>query len=167
MMRRMFAAAFLMAVLSPPAHAEPEALTTLYACAAIADIGARAACYDAATGKLKAAVQSGQVSVIGNADLQALQKDVFGYAAPALPEMLAKNGGLQPITGIETTIAKLQRGDTTTFTLGNQQIWVQVDTTGNRALRVGDRVRIERRALGSYLLFPQNGGGAVRVRRIN
>lgn len=163
-MRWMLTLAILMT--AAPAHAEPEALTALYACAGIADVGARAACYDAATRNLKAAVQSGRVSVIADADLQALQKDVFGYAAPALPEMLAKNGGVQPITGIETTIAKL-RGDTTAFTLSNDQTWVQVDTTGNRALRVGDRVRIERRVLGSYLLIPQNGGGAVRVRRIN
>lgn len=166
-MRWIFVAAFPLVAVAPLAHAEPAPLTALYACAAIGDVGARAACYDAATGKLKSAVQSGELNVIDSADIQALQKDVFGYQALALPAMLAKTSTAPPITSIDTTITTLRRGDQTSFTLENEQVWVQVDTAGNRGLREGDRVRIERRVLGSYLLIPQNGGEAVRVRRVN
>ncbi len=51
--------------------------------------------------------------------------------------------------------------------MDNGQIWRQVDTTGNPSIREGDAVRIERRIMGSYLLFPLNGGGAVRVSRVD
>jgi hypothetical protein len=150
-----------------PSRAAPDSLSYLYACTSIADVAAKAACYDAATAKLQTAVKAGQLTIIENVEMQKLQTEVFGFEAPTLPAVIGKSSGAKPITTVETKIAKVSRGADTVFTLENGQIWRQVDTTGNPGLRTGLSVRIERRVLGSYLLIPSDGGGAVRVQRVS
>ena len=50
------------------------------------------------------------------------------------------------------------------LTLDNGQVWSQVDSSSLH-LRTGDKVRIRRASLGSYLLGTSGSNKTIRVRR--
>ncbi|MCA0900744.1 hypothetical protein [Microbulbifer agarilyticus] len=68
---------------------------------------------------------------------------------------------------ITATIEIAQKGayDKYTFTLDNGQVWRQTDS-GRTIWRGGERVTLERGALGSFFMRKTEGGRALRVKRI-
>ncbi len=81
---------------------------------------------------------------------------------------------LQQAIGIEAqdtlharvdTVGRLANGKLR-LGLGNGQTWIQLDNAP-ASLRPGDEIRIERAALGSYLLRKAGSRRSIRVRRVD
>jgi hypothetical protein len=64
-------------------------------------------------------------------------------------------------------IARLGRLDgNQTFIMDNGQVWAVIVAEENRRARPGATVTVRKASLGSYLLSVENGGAALRVRRV-
>lgn len=108
---------------------------------------------------------------------------VFGMALPSFgrdrDEMEAKKPSQQKIVARDDdgTIDAIEVGvDSYSFTptgnavviLANGTVWRQVDTKGAKFPKRGDIfVRIERAAMGSYFMYINGEGTALRVRRVD
>lgn len=149
---------------APPAA--PETLQRLLACRQIASAEARLRCFDREAGAFDQARSQGEVVVVDRATARETRRQLFGFQAPALPQLFG--GREEPaIEAVETTLAGAVRGaeGKWLFRLSDGAEWRQIDsepvTFRNTA---GQPVRIRRAALGSYLLTV-GGSRAVRVRR--
>ncbi len=99
------------------------------------------------------------------------------YAA-SLEQQSAKESkadfGLTPtfaaetIDKIENTISRIDRGTRgrRIISLKNNQVWIQVGSSSQPRLAQGDRVRIERGALGSFVLKKNGSNRSLRVKRL-
>jgi hypothetical protein len=165
-----FALAGLMLVLvAAPALAqdEPQPLAEVYACAAMSESAARLACYDAAVGRLRQAQSSGEVVAFDRAAAETIEREGFGLSLPSLPRLFAHDETRAALSEQSFEIARVvRRGDgRSAFVMSNGQTWTQVDTAPARRIRAGGRVVVRRAALGSFLMVPEAGGAALRVRR--
>lgn len=178
-------AALAVFVIATAAHAQPapdvrspEVLTKVYACATVADPAARLACYDGAVGQLKTAETSGQFTAVDAAGVRQIEKEAFGFSLPSLPRLaLPRLGGgdsgggsgaaaVERTAEVSMTIARVGRFDgRQSFIMDNGQVWVLIDSAGNRLARPGAAVTVKRASLGSYLMSVEAGGTALRVRR--
>lgn len=146
----------------------------LYACAAFAADAERLKCFDDALAKLRAAEQTGDLTVVDRAGVRTLEKDSFGFNLPSFGALFARKtpastAPTAPILDeVGAKIAQLNRtpGDQAVFALDNGQVWRQIDTTRTATIRSGEDVTIRRAALGSFLLVRASGGAGIRVRRV-
>jgi len=81
----------LAAISTTPAWAAP--LDPVYACAEVEDSTARLACYDAAVGRLQQAEASGELTTVLRSEVEAVERDAFGFNLPALPRLKGLFGG--------------------------------------------------------------------------
>jgi hypothetical protein len=174
MMRLLVAVLFV--GLAAPAAAQPaeqvptpEALTSVYQCAAVQDATQRLACYDAAVGRLREAETEGRIVAVDREQVETLERESFGFSIPSLASLiprLGRQGGEPSIERIETQVERIFGGVARySFVLANGQTWTQVDPQDVRNVRPGDPVTIRRGALGSYFMTTPRGGAAHRVRR--
>ncbi len=87
------------------------------------------------------------------------QKAAFG---------LPKTSPADDIQGVQATISKIEkssRGQRTLY-LDNDQVWRQVGSSSQPRLKPGENVRIERGALGSFILRPGSSNRSMRVKRL-
>ena len=100
----------------------------------------------------------------GSADLS--QEDLFGKNQAEVERSVEEATGTERIDSLSGTISRLQQSgyDKVVITLDNGQIWRQIDASSLR-LRVGDSVRIERGAIGSYMLQKKGSKRSMRVTR--
>lgn len=164
---------------APPAFAQEAPLDNVYACAAKTDNAERLACYDAAVAGLKQAQTSGGVAVVARSQIEAAEKEAFGFSQPSLSE-LARSANKMPAPGaaaapppqeldrVTLTVKALERrpDGTYRFTMENGQVWEQID--GNelgKTLRAPVTAEIKKGAIGSYML-KVGDRASVRVRRI-
>jgi len=164
-----------------PAAPTPDAVSQVYRCAEVTDDAQRLACYDSAVGRLRTAQQSGDVTVIDRAGVAEVERDSFGFSLPSLARLLpfggrdAPQGAQQPGAAAPEPIRPDEQefsvervidngSGRNTFVMTNGQIWTQTEARRSR-VRNGDTVTIRRAALGSFVLIPQRGGEALRVRR--
>jgi hypothetical protein len=156
-----------------PGAQSPEVLAKVYACATIADSAERLACFDGAVAQMKTAETQGQFTAVDAAGVRQIEREAFGFSLPSLPRLtLPKMGGggsaSEPALteALTMTIRSVGRMDgRTAFVMDNGQTWLQIDNEQNRFTKAGERVTIKRAAMGSYLMDPDRGGAAVRVRR--
>lgn len=137
----------------PPAN---EYVEGLRACQAIAEPGARLACYDAAAGRMVAAAEQGEVRVVDREDLERTRRRLFGFALPDLGLFGGKDGGEdEELDMLESTITGVSRtgDDAWLITIEEGSVW-EIRNAPMRFSRPkpGDKVVFKRAAMGSYFI---------------
>lgn len=125
-------------------------------CAAIADAGARLACYDA----LFPPTAGNDRPVASPAS-----SDEFGLSAAQRLERRGEPAAREP-GALEATIVRVQplRDGHTLVELDTGAMWRVTERAAPTALRAGKAVRIRPAAMGTFLLTPENGA-ALRAKR--
>jgi hypothetical protein len=162
------AAALALGPIAPAAAAaaDPDPMATVYACAEIADAGARLACFDKEVGALKAQQAQGAFAAIDVKRAEIITRDAFGFSIPSLPRLKLPTFSGGEIKAQTMTIERVDgSGPRAAFRMSNGQVWRQIDTDRNRGVRAGAEVSIEKASMGSFLLVPKSGGIGLRVRR--
>jgi hypothetical protein len=167
----LLAAAGASAQQSQEPQARPQALTRLLDCRTIASEAERLACYDREVAAFETAEKAREVVVYDREQIRRTRRSLFGIVLPDLNIFGGrKDDGEQSeeVSQIEGTIrAVSQTGNSRyVFTIEDGARWVQIDDRELSATpRAGQKVRIRRAAMGSYLA---NIGSntAIRVRRV-
>ena len=138
-MIRIAALALPLSLIATPAFAQkeppkrPEAFEKLVGCRAVADPGARLACYDAQVERLDAAERNSEVVVLDKAEVRKARRGLFGFAIPDLGIFGGRKSEAEDkeeITEIESTIksAGINRAGKWSFVIEDGARWVQTDT---------------------------------------
>ena len=171
-----FALALLLSVGSAASAQErpqerPQALNRLVACRSISATAERLACYDREVAAVDAAERARDLVVVDRQQVRRTRRSLFGLALPNLGIFGDDNDDdseEEQASVLESTIRTVRQDadGKWTFTLEDGARWTQVDTRDlQRDPRPGNRVRIRRAGLGSYLANI-DGQLAIRVRRI-
>ncbi|HVQ07749.1 MAG TPA: hypothetical protein VMS43_04890 [Allosphingosinicella sp.] len=174
MLAALLAAAPAVALAQRPAAApppRPETFEALIRCRSIAEADARLQCFDAAAAALQSAQERREVVVVDRAQVREGRRRLFGLALPRIPIF---GGGddddeddADRVTTVEGVVASASQDSLGHWVVVLQDgaAWVQAD---NRPLalrpRPGQRVVINRAALGSFMMRVNNQPG-IRVRR--
>ncbi len=163
-------------LLLPLAPAVAQSRADLLACAAIGRDADRLACYDNAmsdaspeakaakearareSARLAAeAAAAAAVAAKAKAEADAIaRRDAFGAEGVASRSAERFKPDPGQVQEVEASITEMltNRSGLGVFLLDNGQMWKQADTIGLPNIRIGDRVKITRTALGGYnLLF--------------
>lgn len=152
---------------NPPPR--PESFEALVRCRAITEDAARLACFDQAAAALQAAQERREVVVVDRQQVREGRRRLFGLALPRLPIF---GGGddeddEDQIRTVEGVVASASQDGLGHWVVALQDgaVWMQVDNN-TLALRprAGQRVVINRGALGSFMMRVNNQPG-IRVRR--
>jgi len=146
----------------------PELFEALVQCRSITDDAARLQCFDTAAANLQAATERRDVVVVDRAQVRESRRRLFGLSLPRLPIF---GGGddeeEEQVTSIESTITRAYEGEMGRWvvTLEDGSTWAQTDNNivAGRP-RAGQPVRINRAALGTYMMRI-NGQPGVRAQR--
>jgi len=153
-----------------PVAGRPEVLQKLFDCRRIAEIGARAACYDAQVDAFDAAERDRRVVVVDQTEVRRARRSLFGFTLPKLRLFDGRDdkaAEAEEVQKVETTIksARASSGGRWTIILPDDAVWVQTDDLPlSRSPKPGQPIRIRRGAMGSYLANI-DGQTAIRVRR--
>lgn len=148
----------------PPAR--PELFEALVRCRAIADDAARLQCFDAAAASLQAAQERRDLVVVDRAQVRENRRRLFGLPLPNLGGVFGSDEE-DEVDSIEGTVASASQIDYGRWVirLEDGSTWVQTD---NEILagrpRAGQPVRVNRAAMGTYMMRVNNQPG-IRVRR--
>jgi hypothetical protein len=147
----------------------PELFEALVRCRAIADDAARLQCFDSAAANLQAATERRDVVVVDRQQVRESRRRLFGLPLPSLPIF---GGGddddsADRIESIESTVVSAHQVGYGRWVvrLEDGSTWVQTDdnVVAGRP-RTGQPVRVQRGALGSFMMRINNQPG-IRVRR--
>ena len=165
------------------AASPPPVPESLLACRKLEDDGERVRCYDAQIAKLIApTVAPGPPPPHATATAPAPASPTPAHAAPTTPPPAAARFGAETLpptahpqtqhqeSALLSTITALRKTASGTYavSLANGQIWRQEESSQlAQFFHVGDEVRIERAALGSYHMSTSRTGSKnwVRVTR--
>jgi hypothetical protein len=141
----------------------------LQACQAIADPGARLACYDKEAGALVTATTKGDVAVVDRSEVRKARKSLFGFAMPKIPFFSGDDSTDVVSDTLESTVKSASGIGYGKFRMtiaeGNA-VWETTESYGTmRDPRVGDKIVIKRGPLGSYMLRIGSNRG-VKGRRV-
>jgi hypothetical protein len=155
-----------------PAPPRPEAFEALIRCRSVAEPAARLQCFDAAAAALQTAQERREVVVVDRAQVREGRRRLFGLALPRIPIF---GGGdddddrndADQVRTVEGVVASARQDELGHWVVALQDgaVWVQTDN--NRLAlrpRPGQRVVVNRAALGSYMMRVNNQPG-IRVRR--
>ncbi|MGZ8349778.1 MAG: hypothetical protein ACXWU2_07095, partial [Allosphingosinicella sp.] len=148
---------------------QPAAMEALMRCRAITEDAARLQCFDAASAELQAATERRDVVVVDREQVRESRRRLFGLPLPRLPVFGGSDDDEEEdeVSSIESTVtAARQNGQGQWIvTLADGSTWVQTDSNP-LALRPrnGQPVRVQRAALGSFMMRVNNQPG-IRVRR--
>lgn len=165
-------------VLAGPALArQPVANPTdpIYACASVPEDAARLACYDDAVAALRTKEEAGLVQTIDVAEIEAIEKEAFGFSMPSLPSIFSRASTSEKKVereevdeiSVAVTSARIQSvTGRAIVTLENGQTWEQIDSTKVQAsaMRKAKEARVRKAALGSFMMSV-DGGRSFRVKR--
>jgi hypothetical protein len=151
------------------AQQRPEAFEALVRCRAIADDQARLRCFDSASKVLEQAAESRDLVVVDRKQIRETRRSLFGLDLPRLAIFGGGDGDKEQeeVSSIDSEVASaLQDGNGRWIVrLADGSTWAQTD---NEALalrpRAGQKVKIKRAAMGSYMMNVNNQPG-VRVKR--
>lgn len=143
----------------------PLRFQALLDCRTIADPEQRLTCYDTQVAAVEEARAGNDLIVADREQVREAKRGVFGFTLPQL-KLLSREGD-EEIDEIEMEIVRLSSNPAGKFifVLEDGAVWAQTDTQPIYP-RKGDKIRIRRAAMGSFLANI-NGGSAVRVRRQN
>lgn len=169
-MRLTWAAATIV-LLSAPAFSSTE--TLLANCAAVSDKLDRLICYD----NLAANATSASSSLSSSASIAAVpavaatnKNETFGLKKTEVKKEdfgLIKKADVEEIEKLYFTVAELDKDayGSLTITLNNAQVWKQSGSQRFK-LKTGQKIFIERAALGSFLLGSDDRNATIRVKRL-
>ncbi|WP_114952769.1 hypothetical protein [Sphingosinicella terrae] len=147
----------------------PELFEALVSCRAVTEDAARLRCFDEAAANLQAATERRDVVVVDRAQVRESRRRLFGLALPRLPIFggNADEEDEEEVASIDSQVVSARQDGSGRWvvTLEDGSIWAQVDDN-MLALRPrqGQPVRVNRGALGSYMMRVNNQPG-IRVRR--
>jgi len=200
--RRFNSALFSFAIvilITPPAFSQetssPAEIASILACQSETDDTARLQCFDVAASELKGATSSGELVSFTRDEVQAVEREAFGFNLPSLPRLsgifgsgskdkgtrtgdsssISKQGfkaanpdGLKEVTLVVDRVVKTNRGRYR-FYLENDQVWYQTDSEKILRPRKNDdgqiTVDIRKGSFGGFFLQVNGKGRAIRVRR--
>lgn len=143
-----------------PGNSQPAAVAAAPAVVEPTATAAQAAVEPAAT--------AAPAAVAGATGAAISQEELFGQSSDDVQRTVEKATGNERIDSIAAQVTRLQQYDydKVVISLGNGQVWKQVDTSSLR-LRTGDDVTIERAALGSFMLKKVGSKRTMRVSRMD
>lgn len=164
---------FAGAVLAGAATAEqprsrPELFTRLLDCRAIADSGQRLACYDSSVGAIEAAEKKKDLVVVDRKEIRETRKSLFGFTLPKIGLFTGDGDDdkdeIKEISSTVESARMVKGGDWSLRLAGDGGTW-ETNSTISVDPIPGDKVRIKKASLGSYLgQVGMNRG--VRLRRV-
>ena len=168
-MRLIWTAATLV-LLSAPAFASIE--TQLANCAAVSDKLARLICYDdlASSTSASSSVSASASMAVAPAVAATNNNETFGLKKTAVKKEdfgLIKKTEIEEIEKLYFTVAEFDKDayGSLTITLNNDQVWKQSGSQRFK-LKTGQKIFIERGALGSFLLGSDDRNSTIRVKRL-
>jgi hypothetical protein len=137
-------------------------------CRQIPDPQKRVACYDAASGALVQATNSGQVSVVDQQQLKKARRSLFGFNVPKLPWFSGDQSAAGESDSLESTIQSVSEvKGRFRIVLPDNAVWETTEDKLNYfAPRAGQKITILRGPLGSYFLRI-NGQIGLRGKRVS
>jgi len=148
--------------------APPPVYHAVIDCRALADAGQRLACFDRTVGAMAAANAQKELVVLDREAVRETRRGLFGFN---LPKLKLFGGGdaddeRDAIKEIESTIAGIRTGKdgVPIYTIAEGARWKQTDSR-NVYPKAGDKIRIKRATLGSYMASI-DGQAGVRVMRL-
>jgi len=131
-------------------------IESLRACRSIVEVGARAACYDAATEKLLAATDGRKLVILDRQEVQKTRRSLFGFSLPRIAFLESGDGDDRADRrSLDARIASVSRSGygKFRFRIVDGGVWETTDLSSRPMdLRVGDAVVLEKGALGGYFL---------------
>jgi hypothetical protein len=144
-------------------------LDDLRGCRAIADVAARAACYDSNVGTLIGAVEAGDVKLVDREEVRKTRRQLFGLTLPET-ELLKPDArdAAENTELFETTIASGRQVGPATwrFTTVEGAVW-EINNPPRKIAPImpGDKVVFKKASLGYYFIRI-NGAIGVKGRRV-
>jgi hypothetical protein len=162
----------LAVICTPPAIADndkdvarPQVYVELVKCKEIADPTQRLACFDAASAKIEQAADAKDIVILDRTEVKKTKRSLFGFQLPKIK--FFDDDEKDESNVIETTFASVNEigYGKYQFEIPDGGTW-QTTEPSRRMLRVGQKVKIKRAAVGSFMMQADNGA-YVRVKRIN
>ena len=143
----------------------PAVYQTVVDCKAVADPGARLACYDRTVAAMDTARRGNDLVVTDRAAIREARRGLFGLSLPRIK--LFGDGGDEEIKEINGTLSAVRYASDgmPIFVLEDGARWKQTDGRTSFA-KSGDPIRIHRTAMGGYMANIKGEVG-VRVIRLN
>ena len=145
----------------------PELFTKLIDCRAITENSRRLACYDSAAGALEEAEKKKDLVVVDRKEIRETRKSLFGFALPRIGLFGDdKDDDKDAIKEIASTVemARMAGGNWSIRLANDGGTWEAISGL-NYPPRTGDKVRISKASMGSYLGQVGLSRG-VRFRRV-
>lgn len=159
----------VMCAAAPAPAARTPMLEALARCRAVTVETERLACFDASVGKLLDAEAKHDVVVVDREQIRKTRRTLFGLTLPSFNIFGDHDDDAKDkFTRLEAVIGSSQRDGNgrLLMTLDDGAHWRQVDDLSlPRTPRQGDKVVIERAAMGTYMMHIR--GVQMRVRREN
>ncbi len=151
---------------------QPILFRNLLDCRAIADNAERLACYDRSVGAIQTAQEKKDIVVVDRKEIRETRKSLFGFTLPKIGlfgggKDEEEEKGEDAVTELESKVAaaRMVRGGAWSLQLdGTGGTWETLSDLQSEP-RVGDKVRIKKASLGSYLGQVGINRG-VRFRRV-
>jgi hypothetical protein len=149
----------------PPGR--PEAFEALVRCRGVADDKARLQCYDAASAAMEQAAERHELVVVDRKQMRETRRTLFGIDIPRLNLFGGGADEADEVKEVEGVIAAAYEDGNGRWVVKMQDgaTWAQID---NQIIAVrpkpGQKVRIHRGAIGSYIMNV-NGQPGVKARR--
>lgn len=163
----------LIAALSPVAVSaaekdvnRPKVYNDVVACRALGDSTARLQCFDAASKALEEATESRQIVILDRSEVRKTKRSLFGFALPKIPFFNETNDEQdEEFKQIEGELAGVQAigNGRYQFTVKDAGTWQTTETSWT-ILKNGQKFKIKRGAVGSYMMVLNNIG--IRVKRV-
>ena len=148
------------------AQARPELFEALVRCRAIADDAERLQCFDTAAANLQQAQERRDLVVVDRQQVRENRRRLFGLPLPDIGGLFGSDDE-DEVDHIESTVASASQVDYGRWLvrLEDGSTWLQTDNEVLAARpRPGQRVRVNRASLGTYMMRVNNQPG-IRVRR--
>jgi hypothetical protein len=152
-----------------PGAERPAVLSRVVQCRTIAAEAERLACYDREVAAMDQAATTGELVAMDRQQVRRTRRSLFGLTVPNLGVFGDDNQDEEEASRIESTVrsASMNANGKWIIEIEDGARWIQTDSRGlNFPPRAGQKIRIRRAALGSYLANVNNQV-AIRVRRLN
>lgn len=164
------ASALMLLVVAGPAVAQdapvtPAAVRQLLDCRAVADPGARLACFDRQAAVMDEAVRERELVVVDRGQVREVRRSVFGFSSSDPLPFASRPDEIPDVFEGKITSVSALRGNRFVVQV-DDTVWELLETGAfQRVPKVGDPVVIKRGVLGSYKLAV-DGRASLRAKRL-
>lgn len=148
----------------------PAIFQKLIDCRAQQDAALRLACFDAQVAALDDAEAKKELVVVDKAQMKQARKSLFGFSLPKISLFGGGDDGAEEedLKLLETTVssARQMNDGNWRIQLADGVYWRQMEAKDIFAPKPGDKIKIRRASMGSYLASI-NGRAAFRIKREN